>query len=133
MVAFTFKLIPFHLTHRYTSVSICGTVYRSEKCWLSLNSTSNPINPNLPTFGKLKHILSLQRAGDHVIFVCDVVRAVEFDPHFGAYVLEMESDEVYPEICFYASSLKCHYLFSTFKLNDVLYIKSKYDLSGYML
>lgn len=129
-VTVTYKIISLH---RYTAVTICGTVYRSGKCWLLLNSPCNSMYPNLPTFGHLTHIVSLRGGGEHIIFVCDVVRAITFDSHFGAYVLEKKSDELCPRICFYVSSLKCHYVFSVSRINKDLCIKSKYDLSGYYL
>ena len=85
-----------------------------------------------PKFGLLEDILTFEDSnctGSDIIFVVKVLKTVCFAHHFGAYLVEWYPTNVYS--CFYMSSLKCHYLFNCVRVTQNMFIKSKYDLSGY--
>ena len=104
-----------------------GTCYQTLKCHLLLEAVWSDNEDTLPVFGRLEDVVQLE---GNVIFVCRKMRTVAFNSHFGAYVVEDIPANAFS--CFFASSLKCHYLFTTIKVSNKMYIKSKYDLSGYV-
>ena len=47
----------------------------------------------LPTSGFLKEIISVNEEGKDMIFVCNIGKAVSFDSHFGAYIIDVQQPE----------------------------------------
>ena len=118
--------IAYHvLSPSYTSVTICGTVYRSGKCWLLLGSGRD----NEPIFGHLTDIISLDSESTSIVFVCSVAKTLTFDSHVWAYNIDRKAMH---KACFFSTALTCRYLFNAVTVNDLWYIKSKYSLSGYL-
>ena len=79
----------------------------------------------VPFFGTLIDIISITCSAD-IIFIVRMYTTISYTRRFAAYHVE----ETGHNVCFFAASLKCHYLFSCIKIAGKQYIKSKYDLSG---
>lgn len=118
--------INYFVSHRHNYAIVLGTCYRTLKCYLLVGAERGD-GESVPVFGRLDDVLQVEGS---IIFVCRRMRTVVFDSHFGAYVVEDIPSNAYS--CFFATSLKCHYLFSIVEISKSMYIKSKYDLSGYM-
>ena len=106
-------------------MTIMGTVYKAEKCWLMISTTEIPIG-TVPKFGLLYDIIiqgSDLEPNTYFFFI--VIDTLNYGPVSGAKQLQQYQ-------CFYRSAISncCYH-----PLNAVqhgpgnLYIKSKYDLS----
>ena len=107
-------------------MTVMGTLYRPKKCWLMVGSDGD----DLPTFGSLEEIVSFPNGCKDFFFVLMLAKTLCFCSQFGAYKLKPSQVHYF---CIYATSLKCHHLFNCVTLSADYYIKSKYDLSGYLL
>ena len=111
---------------RYNHAVIAGTTYRVDLCYLLVKSEKDD-HENLPVFGRLNEVICLSGSKD-IIFGVKVCRTVKYVQRFTAYEIQETADYMY----FFSASLKCHYLFNCSKIAYRYYIKSKYDLCGYL-
>lgn len=114
---------------RCKSVTIMGTVYRSEKCCLMIGTTDISFG-TVPQFGLLYDIIIQGSSQEpHVYFICLVMDTLNYDPILGAYVVKKLQDYR----CVHRSIISngCYHPFNAVQHNGKLYIKSKYDLTVY--
>jgi hypothetical protein len=111
---------------RHSYATVLGTCYRVLKCYLFLASEECD-GEVVPVFGRLEDVMQVQ---DDIIFVCRRMKTVAFDSYYGAFCVQDLQAECFS--CFFAQSLKCHYLFNVTSIGSKMYIKSKFDLSGYL-
>jgi hypothetical protein len=117
---------PTTKVQRYNHAVIAGTTYRVDLCYLLVKSEKDD-HENLPVFGRLNAVICLSGSKD-IIFGVKVCRTVKYVQRFAAYEIQETADYMY----FFSASLKCHYLFNCSKIAYRYYIKSKYDLCGYL-
>ena len=120
----TSLFVPNACRHSYATV--LGTCYRVLKCYLFLASEECD-GEVVPVFRRLEDVMQVQ---DDIIFVCRRMKTVAFDSYYGAFCVQDLQAECFS--CFFAQSLKCHYLFNVTSIGSKMYIKSKFDLSGYL-
>ena len=111
-------------------MTIMGTMYRVEKCWLMIGTTDISFG-TVPQFGLLYDIIVQGTSQEpNIYFVFIVMDTLNYDPVFGAY----EVKQLREYRCLHRSivSNSCYHPFNAVEhINGGLYIKSKYDLTVY--
>lgn len=83
VIMFCKKRSDHPVIYRCKSVTIMGTVYRVEKCWLMIGTTDIPLG-TVPKFGHLHDVL-LAGEEPSIYFVFIAMDTLNYDPILGAY------------------------------------------------
>ena len=108
-------------------VTIMGTMYRAEKCWLMIGTTDISFG-TVPQFGLLYDII-VQGSEANIYFVFLAMDTLDYDPILGAYkVKQLQEYRVFHRS---VVSRGCYHPLNAVNYGGNLYIKSKYDLTVY--
>ena len=106
-----------------------GTLYRVEKCYLMIGTTTISFG-TVPQFGLVYDII-IRGSGEepHIYFVFSVMDTLDYDAILSAYQVKQLQDYR----CLHRSIISngCYHPLNAVLHNGNLYIKSKYDLSVY--